>query len=322
LLKENITKSSPVRYVGNFCLDLFGNWKRRNYDIANTVVLGCIGRGGSTLLAQLFAAVGGYPILWEQLHWRSNPALKRYGLSDDNYINPSEENQEIYEFFEYLLSGGKLSTAISSNKYFSIRNFLKFKGYVHKFVNANMLLPWMARRFPCKYLILLRHPCAVVNSQIIHGKWAGYRKEFLLNQQLFDDYPELANVYSALNSIEEVLAFSWCCHTLVPLKSFSAKEVAFTTYEWLVADAENESNRIFRRLGVAVPEDVHKVIKKPSLTTVAASNVSEGKDPLKGWKSKLRVKQIENVLGVVSKVGIKLYDDSLLPTKSAEVFRV
>lgn len=40
-----------------------------------------------------------------------------------------------------------------------------------------MLLPWIVKNFNVNPILLIRHPCAVVNSQIRHENWNHIGKE-------------------------------------------------------------------------------------------------------------------------------------------------
>src|SRR6185312_3597014 len=45
----------------------------------------------------------------------------------------------------------------------------KSQYFVIKDVNSNMLLPWITSNFPIRPIYVVRHPCAVIASQLEYG---------------------------------------------------------------------------------------------------------------------------------------------------------
>ena len=300
--------------VGNAALGAFGRYRARSYDIRDTILVSSSGRGGSTWLAEIVATLPGRILIWEPLHLKNNPDCVRYGFTWQNYIRPGSAAPEKCAYLERLFRGEELSTRTLTSLHFHISSFIAHRGYVVKFVNANMMLYWLLQQIPLRAVLMVRHPCAVVSSQLIHGAWEGLRKEALtIPEGLFRDYPQFQATFDWIREPEEVLAFEWAMQTHVPLSQPLPHPWLLTTYEGLVKRGAEEVARIFKFLGEPVPSVAYRRLTTASATTVSDSNVMAGKDPLLGWQSRLSSKQIANVLRVTKAMGIDYYKEDVEP---------
>ena len=300
--------------VANAALRLHGRTRSRSYPIENTIVVASTGRGGSTWLAEIVNTLPGYHMLWEPLHLKNNPVCQRYGFTWQNYIRPDEEAPVKSRYVRSLLTGAELTTGTLSSLSLQPSRLLWPRGYTVKFVNANMMLGWMLRRFPVRAVLMVRHPCAVVASQLAHGGWKGLTKDVLtIPAGLLDDYPHLRDVFEDIERPEEVLAFEWSVATLVPLRHPAPHPWLLTTYEWLVEDGHNEVDRLFGHLGEPVPAAAYDHLRKASATVSDESNLAVGRDVLTGWRHRLSPSQVDNVVRVAHDAGVTVYDRAARP---------
>ncbi|MCA9248610.1 MAG: hypothetical protein KDA42_15905, partial [Planctomycetales bacterium] len=130
------------------------------------------------------------------------------------------------------------------------------------------------------------------------------------------DYPHLAEIYDRISSREELLAYCWAIQNFFALEH-ARDFVCMTAYESLVCDSETELTRIFAYLGIPMPVQARQQLNKPSQTARASSTVTTGKDPLTFWKQELRSDQIDSILSIAHRVGVKCYGDNPLPVLSA-----
>lgn len=300
--------------VADAALRTYGRARSRRYLIENTIAVASTGRGGSTWLAEIVNTLPGYHMLWEPLHLDNNPACVDHGFMWQNYISPGEEAPAERAYLESILTGAELSTGTLSSLSLQPKRLLRPRGFTVKFVNANMILGWMLDQFPIRAVLMVRHPCAVVASQLAHSGWDGLTKEILtIPDGLFRDHPHLADVFESLREPEEVLAFEWAVNTYVPLSYPQPYPWFLTTYEWLVEEGSEEVDRLFAYLGEPVPAAAYDHLRKASATVASDSNLSAGRDLLTGWKKRLTPQQIANVLGVTHAAGVTAYDGDPLP---------
>ena len=209
-------------------------------------------------------------------------------------------------------------------------NHLFAKKLVVKFVRLNRLLPWISQRFQLRGIIfIIRHPCAVIASQLNTG-FCGYHPS---SPPYTDIYPSLEmllheaskieglspNVLQKLKEIktrEEILAATWCLDNLIPLSHAKPYPWTVVTYEKLIKEGEQELKRIFHEIGQkTIPPDCYKYLKKPSkLTTEQEQHIVTQRDKqLSKWKKKLSEEQIKRILSVVSDFGLDFYNENIEP---------
>ncbi len=299
--------------VADLALGAYGRMRARRYDPRNTIVVASSGRGGSTWLAEIISTLPGYVLQWEPLHLRNNPESARHGFTWQNYVRPGTEAPAKRAYLDRILRGEDLSTRTLTSLNFNLGRLAQLRGYVVKCVNANGLLYWMLEARPVPAVLMVRHPCAVVASQLVHA-WSGLRKEdCTIPEFLFEDYPHFADVFDRISEPEEVLAFEWAVQTHVPLSQPQPHPWLLTTYERLVDEGRTEVDRLFAYLGRPIPDEAYRRLDTASATTATHSNVAAGKDPLKGWTTRLSPAQIDNVLRVAHEMGVDFYSEALRP---------
>lgn len=299
--------------AADLALGVYGRARARHYDRRSTIAVASSGRGGSTWLAEIIATLPGYVLQWEPLHLRNNPECVRHGFTWQNYVRPGTDALAKRAYLDRVLRGEDLSTRTLTSLNFDLGRLVRLQGYVVKFVNANGLLYWMQEENPVPAVLMVRHPCAVVASQLVHT-WSGLRKEdCTIPELLFEDYPQFAAVYERIREPEEVLAFEWAIQTHVPLSQPQPHPWFLTTYERLVDDGRTEVDRIFAYLGRPAPEAAYGQLRTASATTAEHSNVASGKNPLEGWTTRLSSVQIGNVLRVAHDMGVECYSEELHP---------
>ncbi len=294
----------------------YGEITSSSYDMKQTIVLASSSRGGSTWLAEMIGSLPGRPIIWEPLHPGNNPDCRSYGFGWQNYLEEGQSDVQKEGYLKRLFTGRELSTRTLTLPQLKLASFFPLHGYLVKFVNANMLLPWLTEIFPLRTILMIRHPCAVVSSQLRHGGWSSLSKENMtVPHALLSSMPELKELYNRINRLEELLAFEWVLQTVVPIRSH-ARRWKLTTYEAMVVDGGSELDRIFDFLGETIPNGLSEKMNLASSSTVSDSNVKTGKNPLTGWKEKLTRTQIDRILSVVHQAELYFYTKDLEPDYS------
>jgi hypothetical protein len=194
-----------------------------------------------------------------------------------------------------------------------LREIILSKGLIVKFCRAHMFLKWMTEKFTTKTpILLIRHPCAVVASQMKHGRWKPVR-EPRVDPRFLHFYPQFSGILKRLTSWEEALAGTWCLEYFAPLMIPKPHPWLLVTYERLVREGEDELERIFKTLEIDMPEDAKKNLRIPSFTTKPGSSVTSDSDQLALWKRRLSKEQVKNILDAVAAFGLDFYTDELEP---------
>ena len=283
-----------------------------NYDLRNTIVLTGAPRSGTTWLGEILNTIPNSAIIFEPLHIRQVPEAKSAGFDWVTYLDPSNDYPQAFDFIHKVLSGSIITNWTSRElSGLTFIECLKINTLIVKFVRAHMILDWMVKHFNIRRpILIIRHPCAVVASQI-RREWK-YRitQDTFKFEPIFKIYPHLWDNIKRLKTIEQFLAAKWCIDYYFPLSQ--TKNYELVAYERLITDGPIEIERIFTKLGVTIPVDAFKRIKIPSITTYDG-NPWDSKNPLKRWYHFLDKRQINQILDVVKRFKMDFYTDEFEP---------
>ena len=303
---------------------------RAKVNIHDTIIILGTPRSGTTWLMEILNTIPEYTYLFEPI----NPVYsteafdvgftsRTYRLYDDEW--PAGEN-----FLKDIFSGHKFGFLSSYKiKPEVIMRRILGKKLIVKFIRLNRLLPWIAKRFQLRGIFfIIRHPCAVVASQLktevfgYHPKSPPYKGIFPPIEYVLDEAtkieglnPDLLNKLKKIKTKEEILALAWCLDNYVHL-SFP-KPYPWTTifYEKLILDGRKELTRIFKEIDEKVPRSAIRLLREPSMLTMkndlkVVDNIEE---QLGKWKKNLSKKQIERILSIVSDFGLDFYTEEIEP---------
>jgi hypothetical protein len=313
----------------------------RNYDPRKTIIVSGTPRGGTTWLAETLAQTPGYLHLFEALapshvavtlakapvmlhSWEPLCPFGAYGtpgVGAELYVMP---NYLLYQHIQRTIAG-----QIQFSEYFSLRNALhnlKFvKRLVVKFIRGNLLLYWILKEFDLKGALIIRHPCAVVASQL-HQRDVGemtpdphwFERIRIYQLPIYEQFdPAFAKVIHSVKTTEELLALEWCIRTIVPLRQPKPHPWFLTTYEGLVEDMK-EWEKLCSYLDCPVPSE--DAIKRPSSTYQKKGQVGSLGASIEKWRRKLSEKQIDDILRICSEMGVDFYDKTPYP-KALDKYR-
>jgi hypothetical protein len=341
-----------VRNLINKGIDiLWEKWLSRRYDPRRTIVVAGTPRGGTTWVAETLAKAPGYlPLmepeqvfhvaetlakspgymqLCEPLHPLNSNNLEVPGSNPGLYVTT---NCVLHHHLKRIIAGEvRLSSFLSKIggvRYLvsdALRRLLFFQRFVVKFVHANLWLHWMLKEFDLKGALIIRHPCAVVASQMHHkfdGEGTGEPKtlEHIRNHRfpIYEQFaPSFAKVIRSVNTTEELLALEWCIRTIVPLRQPKPHPWFLTAYEHLTDDTK-EWERLCSYLDCPVP--AKSDITRLSSTSQKRDNESSPSAGIGKWRQYLSEKQIDDIFRVCADMGIDFYDKSLYP-KNLDKYR-
>lgn len=286
------------------------NEHRQNINANSTLCIFSNPRGGSTWLGELLLQIPKSVLCNE-------PLFRLTEFSELNFtwhqpIPPEADWPEAEEVFRKLLN----REILDFRTYFTndLMHIPEADVHLFKFCHGNMLLEWLVDHFAVTPILLVRHPCAVVSSQIQHHGWKDMKqgKQMSYNIPEFrynDAYLLYEDVLNTVRTQEETLAATWCLTMVNSLKN-KANDIKWITlaYENLYSNFEYEIDRVFGRLGIGIPPGVYEYNRKPSVSTLEYSNeyVRSGKQ-LNSWKDRLTNKQQNNIMGIVNAFGIDHY---------------
>ncbi|WKV13430.1 hypothetical protein [Marivirga harenae] len=278
-------------------------------------------RGGTTWLAEIIQSIPKTEILWEPLLLEREPTFKNLNFSYRQFISENASEPKIKASFEKLFSGKILNSYLCQfTKPMEIKNCSQL---VVKFCRANQLLPWLTHEFNFNYLPLyiVRHPCAVVASQLKKGGWDKVSNQFEIpyDKPYSEFYTQHESYLLSLDTKIKKLAATWCLCNSVPLNhNENNKKWITITYESLIMDGIQQLKRIEDKWRIEFPESAFSKLNKASTSTVKGSPILDGKgSQLKYWQKQLSEKQINEIREVLNYFKIHLYNvNSPLPTIS------
>jgi hypothetical protein len=256
-------------------------------------------RSGSTLLGQILGSIPDSCILFEPLNLKKVPEAEAAGFSWRTFVSPEEQWPEGEAFLKRVFEG-KIVNGWTVRE-MSVREAYKSNKMIIKFVRANGLLPWICKRFDVPApILLIRHPCAVVASQLNAG-WKSYTRP--KPPRYLDKYPMFQAVLSKVEGDEERLAAVWALDQLTPLLQQTPHPWTIVTYEEIILRPEATLLMIFDKWDLQIDmDDALSRLKKPS-SLVSPSGISG----INGWRNNLTDKQISRVLSTVNSFGLTFY---------------
>jgi hypothetical protein len=187
----------------------------------------------------------------------------------------------------------------------------------------NLLLGWLAEAYPrLKIVLVLRHPCAVADSQFnTQWGWRADPTQFLGQPSLMQDHlePYRALLAGQPDPFHDHVV-TWCVETMVALRALERGRAFVAFYEQLWSEPERELRRVFAYAGRPWKPKVLKALELPSAVSRPDGTISMGRSPIESWRrtvSEERRKRADEILGSFGLDGIYRAEDSM-PLASAD----
>lgn len=258
-------------------------------------VVAGFGRSGTTWVQDALAEANDLRAVFEPLHKWEGPTASRYA---NRLVLPEDDEPELrahlHRYFDgdfhslwadYRIARRGLRPGVSdllslSNAKKRIGKYRQAARYVAryyprrrlharivKFVRANMMLSWIQRQFNARIVLIVRHPAAVVLSQMASPKaWkpAVQLSAFTSDERLVAQLSPAtrALITSPLGPVETYAAV-WCVENEIAIQQARASGLHVVFYEELVRAGHREWPRIATALELAnVPRG--ELVEKPS----------------------------------------------------------
>lgn len=283
------------------------------FDASRALLLTGSPRSGTTWLGTLLASARGYCQLTEPL-FPGLPGRREAGISLRTYVPPEQEWPAGQRLFLDCLEGRDLTPQIwIDNPPGAVETAT---AVVFQAVRANRLLPWIARHLPFRGMVyLVRHPCAVVSSQILHPAFEA--EDAVPDHDL--SYvervrPDLLPLLETIRSEMEIRALRWSLDQHLPLTMDGGW--LRVSYEELVLEGPGALRRLFERLGLEPGPRTAELFGRNS-RSAGPWSAGDGAPPelrLGGWRERLTSAQIDSILRVVEACGVRGFGPEPVPT--------
>jgi hypothetical protein len=184
-----------------------------------------------------------------------------------------------------------------------------------KEVRINLLLPLLlAQLKECRFLLLMRHPAAVVQSQV-SGGW------FLSPERLFEQQTlkglswmkELRNLNVADDPFERNLVF-WAIENRVALDAAQAEEIPILLYEELCMEPAAQISRLESYLGESLPTSAMDDMAEASWSSSKDVSSYSLEQKISAWQTRISASQMAAMLQILEASGLdRVYGRDPLP---------
>ena len=292
---------------------------RKNFEPHKALIICADPRGGSTWLYEILSNIDRTVGLWEPLDIGRAKLFREIGFNYRQYIPEAASNTEAWQAFNALFRGQCLEEHVMQKA--SLREYQNADTLLVKFCRGTQLLPWLSREFAFKrYPVhLIRHPCAVVASQLRYGAWdhvtPGFEEDDVLSDPLKAPHAECL---LKITTIEERLAAYWALVNAIALNHPKRRDKWLTVaYEHLVLDPKQLVSSVLEKWQLEI-DDIDACLQNPSQTALQSSPVVNGKriEQLAYWQKTLSTQQIDLILETTRKIGVTIYDTNSAPRNS------
>lgn len=263
-------------------------------------------RSGSTWLAETLTTIPRSCFLLEPLHLEWVPEARAAGFAWRTWV-PTDAKWPAGEHFLRRVFEGRVVNDRTLER-LNPDEARTASRLIVKFVRAGRLLPWLCRTIPLPPpVLLIRHPCAVVASQLKSDNWKALQT--VASPGFLSEFPAFQEALADLNTVEERLAAQWALDQLPPLLEEQPHPWQTVTYEELNTHTAEVLERISRTWGIEI--DIHQAVansRRPS-RSVWPTGISG----MTGWANQLSSGQIERILSTVRRFGLEFYGKGLEP---------
>lgn len=279
--------------------------------LEDALFLAGTGRSGTGWVANIINYDNRYRYLYEPFSPKviDTVAAFTWGL----YIRPDDTSARYIEPARWLLEGKvghypKLDRA--NHRIFATKRLLKE-------TRGNLWLKWLHHNFPdVKIVLLMRHPCAAVNSRIKRGNLVLF-DPFLQQPALMEDHlgPFKGAIERAKDAEEfEQRVFMWCINYYVPLRQFAPDEVHVAYYENFAENPKEEVDRLFKFIDQPYDERVMEAIKRPSEVTRPDAAIITGRSIVSHWQEEVGPELTRRSIDILRQFGLdKIYSEDPMP---------
>ena len=327
--------------ASNFiCKNNWGNKYRGNFGLyTNKYVIAGSGRSGTTWILDALASANALRTIFEPLHPQAIPKARPFANA---YVAKGAEYRDLRNYLDSIFTGNiksiwanyrvrpdRLMPRFSNvgdlkelksyvRRYINLwNNYRQYgvnkgqKGLMIKFIRANLMLGWLEANYDIKILFVVRHPGAVVASQLEKGEeWdASALTQFTKNMLLWRDHLGKHEKFLSKNLTRlELYTTIWCIQNAFSIQESIDSGRPITYYERLITESENEWARITHALRLSnIPESA--VISAPSQqsSNISARDLEDNTIRVSRWTQGLSKQDLANMQRVLDEFGVSVY---------------
>ena len=266
------------------------------------------GRSGTSWIGNIIAAARRVLYYFEPLH-PSN--LGGRDLSNwFRYARPGDTDAALASAYDPIFAGLN-SPAKAWNRH-SWHRWLPGYRVVVKDVAVLMAAEWLYDRYRPLMLFVVRHPCAVVLSELDQGTpperslEAIVRQADLVNDHLSGYVPDLAEVDGAVGSLAAVWAAR---HRVVANGLVRYPEWKVICYEALCADPRGQFKQLFEALGLRWSKAMSEYVERRSSVDLPGkySGRRVSRQQIDKWKGQMDLADVQRIRQITTALNVPFY---------------
>ena len=278
---------------------------------ARTLFLAGSPRSGTTWLAEIINHDNRYRTIFEP--FRPARVTLTRNFRSRQYLRPGTDDPALTVPIDRILAGRIRDpwTDQHNTRLLANRRLVKDPW-------SSLMLGWMSQRYPLMPMVLvIRHPCAVVSSQLAMGAWKWHvdLEDVLSQGSLVEDHlaPHLDAVRAAETVFERHVVL-WCIENLVALSHLEGRRAHVVFYEDLCLDPIPQLERLFAFVGMPFDPAAGPDMLRPSALTRTDSAIAKGEGLVDGWRRHVDPGDVRRAADLVAAFGLDtIYGEGPLP---------
>jgi hypothetical protein len=237
--------------------------------------------------------------------WTQYRQQRRWLLPPFDRLRSREDFARLWKVWEKFLSEAPRLATMS----------LRSEALV-KCIWSNLMLEWLARNLPCVVAVIVRHPGAVIESELRTGWNPNYaierfRNDLRLRELTGGRYESLLN--KTLSPVE-ALTVRWVIENQQSIEMATTDKITVHHYESLKSMTIEAWKGLASALGLTRVPD-RQVLEKPSQQSAPMDSEAAGSDStVPGWMSRLTSQDKAAVQRVLDSTNMEVYSmDSVHP---------
>jgi hypothetical protein len=292
---------------------------RSHVEAGDAILVSSSVRSGSTWLFEMLASDPGVLPVFEPFHPKHNPYMAPF-TDELGYLRQPGDPAAAARLgwlVEETFAGRRLTRWSASRA--PRARVRRAPRTLVKEVRISRALPWLVDRWPVPTVLLVRHPCAVVESELRASparewlQWPERHMATVIERDLGGHMPSWLTGAAR----PRLLAALWALETRTALRIAHQHPTRATlvTYEQLVRGPEETVARLASSLGL---DDVAPDPSRLSYMTNPRSPLRQGSvDPLSMWIDRLEPALVDEILETVHELGIRFYTKDPEPDDAA-----
>jgi hypothetical protein len=178
-----------------------------------------------------------------------------------------------------------------------------------KCIRANLMLPWIARHLDCRIVLVVRHPGAVIESELRSGWNPSFALERFRNDSRLHELTNgrYVSLLARTLSHVEALATRWVIENQWVTESATASGITVVHYEKLRSSGGSEWARLCSALDLPTVPKIDLLTRPSQQSGAGRISIPLEQSKTPRWMSALTAEETDQVRGILDAVEFDTY---------------